>query len=62
MQRRFNNKMAERPLSSCIRKALFAGAALGLAMTLGMPAAMAEDSNDDFATVTPYNRSPSCRW
>lgn len=55
MQRRFNNKMAETPLSSCIRKALFAGAALGLAMTLGMPAAMAE-SNDDFATVTPFNR------
>lgn len=55
MQRKFD-KMAEAPLSSCIRKALFAGAALGLAMTLGMPAAMAEDSNDDVATVTPFNR------
>lgn len=55
MQRKFD-KMAEAPLSSCIRKALFAGAALGLAMTLGMPAAMAGNGNDDFATVTPYNR------
>lgn len=55
MQRKFD-KMAEAPLGSCIRKALFAGAALGLAMTLGMPAAMAEDGNDDFATVTPFNR------
>jgi uncharacterized protein (DUF302 family) len=55
MQRKFD-KMAEAPLSSCIRKALFAGAALGLAMTLGMPAAMAGNGNDDFATVTPFNR------
>lgn len=55
MQRKFD-KMTEAPLSSCIRKTLFAGAALGLAMTLGMPAAMAEDGNDDFATVTPFNR------
>jgi uncharacterized protein (DUF302 family) len=55
MQRKFD-KMAEAPLSSCIRKALFAGAALGLAMTLGMPAAMAGNGNDGFATVTPYNR------
>jgi len=56
MQRRFDNKMAETPLSSCIRKALFGGAALGLALTLGMPAAMAGNGNDDFATVTPFNR------
>lgn len=55
MQRKFD-KMTEAPLSSCIRKTLFAGAALGLAMTLGMPAAMAGNGNDDFATVTPFNR------
>jgi len=38
------------------KKALFGGAALGLAMTLGMPSAIAGNGNDDFATVTPYSR------
>jgi uncharacterized protein (DUF302 family) len=61
MHHRFeNHKPAAATLSSLIRKALFGGAAAGLAMTLGMQSAVAGNNqaygNDDFETVTPYNR------
>ncbi len=56
MRRKFENKTAKPATGRWVRKALFGGAALGLAMTLGVPSAIAGNGNDDFATVTPYNR------
>lgn len=64
MQRRFNNKLAKAPVNKWIKKALCGGAALGLAMTLGMSPAVAGHGqgqghaygHDDFETITPFNR------
>lgn len=64
MQRKFKQKWAGAPISGLIRKALFGGAALGLAMTMGMQPAAAENGygyayaygNDGFDTITPFNR------
>jgi uncharacterized protein (DUF302 family) len=52
----FKNRAARSRLGSLIRASLCGGAALGLAMTLGMPSAIAGNGNDDFDTVTPYSR------
>ncbi len=38
------------------KKALFGGAVLGLAMTFGMPSAIAGIGNDGFDTITPFSR------
>jgi len=54
MNHQLDNKMAKTPLSSCIKKALFGGVALAMAM--GISPAMAGNGNDDFETVTPFNR------
>lgn len=56
MRRNFKNKPAKAAEGRWVKKALFGGAALGLAMSLGIPSAIAGTGNDDFATVTPYNR------
>lgn len=50
------------PVKSWAKKALCSGVAMGLAMTMGAQSAVAGNGyaygygNDDFATVTPYNR------
>ena len=56
MHRKFDKKPARTLMSKMVGKALLGGAALGLAMTLGVPTAIAGNGNDDFATVTPYSR------
>lgn len=56
MRRNFKNKPAKAAEGRWVKKALLGGAALGLAMSLGMPSAIAGNGNDDFATVTPYSR------
>ena len=56
MRRKFENKAAKPATVRWARKALVSGVALGLAMTFGVTSAMAGNGNDDFATVTPYNR------
>lgn len=70
MKRGFVNRTAEAPINGWIRKALYGGAALGLAMTMGMQPAFAGKGhayayghahanaygNDGFATITPFNR------
>ena len=56
MKKQFAHKRVETPVSGWVKKALFGGAALGMAMTLGVPSAIAGNGNDNFATVTPYNR------
>lgn len=49
-------------MNKWVKKALFGSAVLGLAMTMGAQSAVAGNGyayaygNDDFATVTPYNR------
>ncbi len=49
-------------LGGRVKKALFGGVVVGLAMTLGMQSAVAGNAyaygygNDDFETITPYNR------
>jgi uncharacterized protein (DUF302 family) len=48
--------LQEKPLVKRLRKALLGGAAVGLAMSLASPAALAGNGNDDFETVTPYSR------
>jgi uncharacterized protein (DUF302 family) len=61
MHHQFKNPKSKNPaeksrLSGLIRASLCGGATLGLAMTLGMPSAIAGNGNDEFATVTPYSR------
>jgi uncharacterized protein (DUF302 family) len=56
MKNQFAHKKAENSVSGWVKKALFGGATLGLAMTLSVPSALAGNGNDDFATVTPYSR------
>ncbi len=64
MRQQFKNTAVTTRLGGRIKQALFGGAALGLglAMALGTQSAVAGDGyayaygNDDFETVTPYNR------
>lgn len=56
MQGRSNKKVAKAPKRSWTRKALLGGGAIGLAMSLGIPSAIAGIGNDNFDTVTPFNR------
>ncbi|MCO6411348.1 MAG: DUF302 domain-containing protein [Thiogranum sp.] len=64
MRWNFSKTPLAAPLGDSIKKALFGGAALGLALTLSMQPAIAGNGyayayaygNDDFETVTPYNR------
>jgi len=56
MRRKFENKAAKPATARWAHKALAGGVALGLAMTFGVTSAIAGNGNDDFATVTPYNR------
>jgi uncharacterized protein (DUF302 family) len=56
MKKQFAHKKTENPVSGWVKKALFGGAALGMVMSLGMQPAIAGNGNDDFATVSPYNR------
>jgi uncharacterized protein (DUF302 family) len=64
MHHQFKKRATRSRLGSLIRASLCGGAALGMAMTLGMQSANAGNDhayahaygNDDFATITPYNR------
>lgn len=56
MHHNFKNMPAKAAEGRWVKKALLGGTVLGLAMSLGMPSAIAGNGNDDFATVTPYNR------
>lgn len=56
MKKQFAHKKTENPVSGWVKKALFGGAALGMVMSLGMQPAIAGNGNDNFATVSPYNR------
>lgn len=54
MRQRFEKKALS--ASGRLRKTLSGAVALGLALTVGLPSAMAGNGNDGFATVTPFNR------
>lgn len=56
MRRTFKKQAAGTAKHRWAGKALLGGAAAGLALALITPNALAGNGNDDFATVTPYNR------
>ena len=64
MGNKFAQKKVVPPVNGLVKKALLGGAALGMAVSLGMPLAIADNGygyahaygKDDFQTITPFNR------